>query len=30
VRVIQDVKPHEFYNLAAMSFVPAVRGISRC
>src|SRR5689334_7791522 len=23
VRVIQDVKPHEFYNLAAMSFVPA-------
>ena len=23
VRVIQDVKPQEFYNLAAMSFVPA-------
>jgi GDPmannose 4,6-dehydratase len=23
VRVIQDVRPHEFYNLAAMSFVPA-------
>ncbi|HEY1303488.1 MAG TPA: GDP-mannose 4,6-dehydratase [Vicinamibacterales bacterium] len=23
VRLIQDVKPHEFYNLAAMSFVPA-------
>ena len=23
VRIIQDVKPHEFYNLAAMSFVPA-------
>jgi len=23
LRVIQDVKPHEFYNLAAMSFVPA-------
>jgi GDPmannose 4,6-dehydratase len=23
VRVIQDVKPHEFYNLAAQSFVPA-------
>ena len=23
VRVIQDVQPHEFYNLAAMSFVPA-------
>ncbi|HEY5616553.1 MAG TPA: GDP-mannose 4,6-dehydratase [Vicinamibacterales bacterium] len=23
VRVIQDVGPHEFYNLAAMSFVPA-------
>ena len=23
MRVIQDVKPHEFYNLAAMSFVPA-------
>ena len=22
-RVIQDVRPHEFYNLAAMSFVPA-------
>src|ERR1041384_1785851 len=23
IRVVQDVKPHEFYNLAAMSFVPA-------
>ena len=23
MRVIEDVKPHEFYNLAAMSFVPA-------
>jgi len=23
VRVVQDVRPHEFYNLAAMSFVPA-------
>jgi GDPmannose 4,6-dehydratase len=23
IRIIQDVKPHEFYNLAAMSFVPA-------
>ena len=23
MRVIQDVQPHEFYNLAAMSFVPA-------
>src|SRR5215212_4188066 len=23
VRIIQDVKPHELYNLAAMSFVPA-------
>ena len=23
IRVIDDVKPHEFYNLAAMSFVPA-------
>jgi GDPmannose 4,6-dehydratase len=23
MRMIQDVKPHEFYNLAAMSFVPA-------
>ena len=23
VRVIQEVRPHEFYNLAAMSFVPA-------
>jgi GDPmannose 4,6-dehydratase len=23
VRLIQDVRPHEFYNLAAMSFVPA-------
>ena len=23
VRVIQDVRPHEFYNMAAMSFVPA-------
>jgi len=23
VRVIQDVRPHEFYNLAAQSFVPA-------
>ena len=23
IRLIQDVKPHEFYNLAAMSFVPA-------
>src|SRR5688572_2665581 len=23
VRVIQDVRPHEFYNLASMSFVPA-------
>ena len=23
MRVIQDVRPHEFYNLAAMSFVPA-------
>jgi GDPmannose 4,6-dehydratase len=23
LRIIQDVKPHEFYNLAAMSFVPA-------
>jgi GDPmannose 4,6-dehydratase len=23
VRMIQDVRPHEFYNLAAMSFVPA-------
>src|SRR5688500_18574493 len=23
IRVIQDVKPHEIYNLAAMSFVPA-------
>ncbi len=22
-RIVQDVKPHEFYNLAAMSFVPA-------
>src|SRR5919108_1080299 len=23
IRVIDDVRPHEFYNLAAMSFVPA-------
>src|SRR5918996_2183964 len=23
IRVVQDVKPHEFYNLGAMSFVPA-------
>jgi GDPmannose 4,6-dehydratase len=23
IRLLQDVKPHEFYNLAAMSFVPA-------
>jgi GDPmannose 4,6-dehydratase len=23
IRLIQDVRPHEFYNLAAMSFVPA-------
>jgi GDPmannose 4,6-dehydratase len=23
VRLIEDIKPHEFYNLAAMSFVPA-------
>jgi GDPmannose 4,6-dehydratase len=23
IRVVQDVKPHELYNLAAMSFVPA-------
>ena len=23
IRVIEDVRPHEFYNLAAMSFVPA-------
>jgi GDPmannose 4,6-dehydratase len=23
IRIIQQVKPHEFYNLAAMSFVPA-------
>jgi GDPmannose 4,6-dehydratase len=23
IRIIQDVQPHEFYNLAAMSFVPA-------
>ena len=23
VRMIQDIRPHEFYNLAAMSFVPA-------
>ena len=23
IRVIQDVRPHELYNLAAMSFVPA-------
>ena len=23
IRIIQDVRPHEFYNLAAMSFVPA-------
>src|SRR5688572_20522948 len=23
LRLIQDVKPHEIYNLAAMSFVPA-------
>src|SRR5919197_998863 len=23
MRIVQDVKPHEFYNLAAMSFVPA-------
>src|SRR5687767_5792499 len=23
LRIIQDVRPHEFYNLAAMSFVPA-------
>jgi GDPmannose 4,6-dehydratase len=23
MRAVQDVKPHEFYNLAAMSFVPA-------
>ena len=23
IRVIESVKPHEFYNLAAMSFVPA-------
>jgi GDPmannose 4,6-dehydratase len=23
IRVVQDVKPHEIYNLAAMSFVPA-------
>ena len=23
IRVIEEVKPHEFYNLAAMSFVPA-------
>src|SRR5688500_6639642 len=23
IRVVQDVKPQEFYNLAAMSFVPA-------
>ncbi len=23
VRIIDEVRPHEFYNLAAMSFVPA-------
>src|SRR5918999_636 len=23
LRIVQDVRPHEFYNLAAMSFVPA-------
>jgi len=23
IRVVEDVRPHEFYNLAAMSFVPA-------
>src|SRR4026208_1286951 len=23
VRIVQDVRPHELYNLAAMSFVPA-------
>ncbi|MBM3779698.1 MAG: GDP-mannose 4,6-dehydratase [Acidimicrobiia bacterium] len=23
MRIIQDIRPHEFYNLAAMSFVPA-------
>src|SRR5512138_3424774 len=23
IRLIEDVRPHEFYNLAAMSFVPA-------
>lgn len=23
MRIVQDVRPHEFYNLAAMSFVPA-------
>src|SRR3979409_1763970 len=23
IRLIDDVRPHEFYNLAAMSFVPA-------
>src|SRR6187402_3037408 len=23
IRIVQDVRPHEFYNLAAMSFVPA-------
>ena len=23
IRVVQDVRPHEIYNLAAMSFVPA-------
>jgi GDPmannose 4,6-dehydratase len=23
IRLLQDIKPHEFYNLAAMSFVPA-------
>jgi GDPmannose 4,6-dehydratase len=23
IRLVQDVRPHEFYNLAAMSFVPA-------
>src|SRR5882757_1632980 len=23
MRIVQEVKPHEFYNLAAMSFVPA-------
>jgi dTDP-4-dehydrorhamnose reductase len=29
MRIVQDVRPHEFYNLAAMSFVPA-SWISRC